>query len=127
MLPRLGKRVPGPYHDLEAFKAEVRADNVHVYRTRAVDLIRKARGCSRERAVRFAKDAVLSLTSGNYAHTLLLPDGQAHDVYGILLQEEGWYVKIEIHIGDGEPGIVSCHPAEYDLMTRGGVVPGERE
>jgi hypothetical protein len=127
MLPKPGKRVPGPCYDLKTMQAEVRAGNVHVYRTRAVDLIRKARNCSRERAVRFARDAVLSLTAENYAHTIMFPNGQMHDVYGLLLREEGWYVKIEIHVDDGQPGIVSCHPAEYDLKTLGGVVPGTRE
>lgn len=127
MLPKLGKRVPGPYYDLEAFQAEVRADNVHVYRTRAIAVIQEIRRCSRERAVAFAHNAARSLKPENYAHTLLMPDGQVHDVYGLMIQEKGWYVKIEIHTADGQPGIVSCHPAEYDLVTRGGVVPGERE
>ena len=127
MLPNFGKRVPGPYYDLEAFKAEVRAGNVHVYRTRAIALIQEIRRCSRGRAVEFAHKAALSLSPEAYAHTLLMPDRQVHDVYGIMIQGKGWYVKIEIHTIDGQPGIVSCHPAEYDLVTRGGVVPGERE
>jgi len=69
---------------------------------------------------------VLSLKPEDYAHTLEVQDNQIQDVYGLVIQEEGWYLKIEIHVGDGEPGIVSCHPAEYDLRTRGGIVPGMR-
>lgn len=97
-----------------------------MYRSRAVNIIRTLRRCSRERATAFAINAVLSLTPEDYAHTLEFPDGQMQDVYGLLIREEGWYLKIEIHVGDGEPGIVSCHPAEYDLQTRRGTVPGAR-
>lgn len=124
MLPKLGKRVPGPYYDLEAFKAEVRAGNVHVYRGRALDVIEEHFECSPQRARRVAKDVVLSLTEKDYAHSLEVRDGQIHDVYGLVMVEAGWYVKIEIHVRDGQPGIVSCHPAEFDLETRGGIVPG---
>jgi hypothetical protein len=126
MLPKPGRRIPGPYYDLEAFKAEVRAGNVHVYDGRAVKIIRALRGYSRERAISFAIEAVLALTPGDYAHTLKVHGDQIQDVYGLIIQEEGWYLKIEIHVGDGQPGIVSCHPAEYDLQTRRGTVPGAR-
>lgn len=118
-----GRSVPGPGVDLAEFQAQVRAGNYHVYKTRAVIIIRALHDFSYLRAVEFAKQAVLSLTPGDYAHTLKMPDGQLHDVYGKLIDEEGWYVKIEIHIHDGQPGIVSCHPAEYDLATRSGIVP----
>lgn len=55
-----------------------------------------------------------------------MPDGQVHDVYGKLVGAEGWYIKIEVHVSDGQPGIVSCHPTEYDLPTKSGVVPQSR-
>jgi hypothetical protein len=55
-----------------------------------------------------------------------MPDGQIMDVYGKVIEEDGWYLKIEIHMHDGQPGILSCHPAERDLTTRTGVVPGTR-
>jgi len=126
MLPKSGRRAPGPYYDLEAFKAEVRAGNVHVYRGRAVDIIQEVLDCAPRDARRYACNAVLSLTESNYAHSLEMHDGQVHDVYGLVVDETGWYLKIEIHVGDGQPGIVSCHPAEYDLRTRGGIVPGMR-
>jgi hypothetical protein len=125
MLPK-GKRVSGPYYDLAAFQDEVRRGNVHVYKTRAVNIIRNLRQCSEFRAVEYANRVVLSLKPDDYAHTLIMPDGQAHDVYGKLIDAEGWYVKIEIHIYDGQPGIVSCHPAEHDLVTKNGVVPRSR-
>jgi hypothetical protein len=51
-----------------------------------------------------------------------MPDGQLMDVYGKVIHEDGWYLKIEIHMNDGQPGIVSCHPAERDIATRSGVV-----
>lgn len=124
MLLKLGRRVPGPYYDLEAFKAEVRVGNVHVYWSRAAAIIRVLRKCSQREARQYAKDAVLSLTVHDYAHSIETHAGQVHDVYGLVLEEEGWYLKIEIKVGSGRPGIISCHPAEFDLHTLGGIVPG---
>ena len=74
----------------------------------------------------FARDAVLSLLPGDYAHTLEMPNGQVQDVYGKVIEADGWYLKIEIHMSDDQPGIVSCHPAEHDLQTRTGTVPRSR-
>jgi hypothetical protein len=122
MLPR-GKQVPGPRFDLEQFKSELTADNFHVYRTRALEPIRQVLRCSARQARGFAKRAALALTTVDYAYTLAMPNGQAQDVYGMLINAEGWYLKIEIHMADGQPGIVSCHPAEYDIITIRGVVP----
>jgi hypothetical protein len=70
---------------------------------------------------------VLSLQDGDYAHTLKMPDGQLMDVYGKIIEGDGWYLKIEIHMNDGQPGIVSCHPAARDLATRNGVVPASTQ
>jgi hypothetical protein len=125
MLPK-GKQVPGPCFDLEQFKAELRAGNFHVYRTRALDPIRRLRQCGLGEARKYARDAILLLGPGDYAHTLSLPNGQLQDVYGKVIEADGWYLKIEIHMHDKQPGIVSCHPAEYDLTTRRGVVPRSR-
>jgi hypothetical protein len=123
---RKGGQVPGPAYDLAAFQAEVRRGNVHVYKTRAANIIRSLRACGPAQAVEYARQAVLALSPGDYAHTLKMPDGQLHDVYGTLIDAEGWYVKLEIHVSDGQPGIISCHPAEYDLVTLNGVVPRSR-
>jgi hypothetical protein len=126
MVPKSGQRVPGPNYDLEGFKAEVRAGNVHVYWSRAAAVIRERYKCSQREARQFAKDAVLSLTARDYAHSIKTDAGQVHDVYGLILEEEGWYLKIEIKGSNGRPGIISCHPAEFDLQTRGGMVPGTK-
>jgi hypothetical protein len=123
MIFRTGKRAKGPAHDLEAFKAELRLDNFRVYRTRALDVVQRLRRCGKPAAREFIRQAALSLEAADYAHTLRHPNGQEQDVYGKLIREEGWYLKIEISLVDGEPGIISCHPAEHDLDTRGGTVP----
>jgi hypothetical protein len=85
--------------------------------------VQLVRECTRREARQYAKGAVLSLQHGDYAHTLKMPDGQLMDVYGKIIEGDGWYLKIEIHMNDGQPGIVSCHPAARDLVTRNGVVP----
>jgi UDP-galactopyranose mutase len=127
MLPK-GKRIPGPYYDLAAFQDEVEVKkwNVHVYKTRALNVIQQLRQCTQYEARAFARRAVLSLTADDYAHTVQTPTGQVQDVYGKMIHAEGWYVKIEIQMEDGQPGIVSCHPAEHDLVTKGGIVPQSR-
>lgn len=122
MLPS-GGIVPGPSVDLAEFQTQVRVGNVHVYITRALDCIQRVLECTRREARQYAKRAVLSLREGDYAHTLKMPDGQLMDVYGKTIDGDGWYLKIEIHMNDGQPGIVSCHPAARDLATRTGVVP----
>lgn len=122
MLPK-GKRIPGPHYDLAAFQEEARKRKAQIYKRRALNIIKQLRQCTPRHAAEYARKVVLSLTPDEYAHTLLMPDGQVLDVYGKLIDSEGWYIKIEIHIHDGQPGIVSCHPAEYDLVTRSGIVP----
>jgi hypothetical protein len=122
MLPR-GKQVPGPVFDLDQFKSELRANNFHVYRTRALEPIGQVLRCSAPQARGFAKQAALLLSPEDYAYTLAMPNGQTQDVYGMLINADGWYLKIEIHMVDGQPGIVSCHPAEHDIITLRGVVP----
>lgn len=115
--------MPGPSVDLAEFQAQVRAGNFHVYVTRALDCIQLVRECTPRDARQYARRAVLSLQKNDYAHTLKMPNGQLMDVYGKVIEGDGWYLKIEIHMNDGQPGIVSCHPALHDLATRKGVVP----
>lgn len=114
----------GPRIVLEQFKEALAADNFHVYRTRALDPICRVLRCGPRQAREFARRAALSLRDVDYAHTLVMPNGQAQDVYGVVINLDGWYMKIEFHMEDGQAGIVSCHPAEYELITLGGVVPG---
>lgn len=123
MLLPMGRRVPGPSVDLAEFQTQVRAGNFHVYSRRALDCIQLVRECTRREARQYAKRAVLSLEEGDYAQTLKMPDGQMMDVYGKIIEGDGWYLKIEIQMNDGQPGIVSCHPAARDLATRNGIVP----
>ncbi|HEX6040781.1 MAG TPA: hypothetical protein VFZ20_22165 [Longimicrobium sp.] len=115
--------MPGPWFSLEQFKAELRTDNFHVYRGRALDPIARLLRCSPRQARAFARRAALALQEADYAHTLMMPNGQIQDVYGRMIDMDGWYLKIEIHMEDGQPGIVSCHPAEHDLITLGGLIP----
>lgn len=125
MLPR-GRRVPGPCVDLGQFKAGLRAGNFHIYRTRALDPVCRLLRCGVRQARGFVKRVGLALQESDYAHTLIMPNGQIQDVYGMMIDMDGWYMKIEIHMEDGQPGIVSCHPAEHDLVTLNSVIPAAR-
>jgi hypothetical protein len=118
-----GKRSRGPHYDLEAFKAAMREGNFHVYKTRALDPVQHVFKCGKVQARTYMQQIALSLEPRDYSHTLQHPNGAVQDVYGKLLANEGWYVKFEIDHGDGEAGVVSCHPAERELPTKRGVLP----
>jgi hypothetical protein len=118
-----GKRARGPHYDLEVLKACVRADNFHVYKSRALDIVQQVFKCGKVQARTYVREIVLSLEAADYSHTLRHPNGAVQDVYGKLIQGEGWYIKIEIDFSDGEAGVISCHPAERELSTRRGVLP----
>lgn len=73
-----------------------------------------------------AANAVLSLTSEDYSRTIEMLNGAVADEYGKVIEGAGWYLKVMINVSDDEMEIVSCHLAEYDVPTEGGVVPGRK-
>jgi hypothetical protein len=126
MRMKIATRVPGPAFDLAAIQARIRAGDFHVYKSRALNVLQSVLACTEWQARQYASKAVLSLEPGDYAHTLETLNGQLQDVYGRVLDEAGWYVKLEIHMNDGQAGIVSCHPAEHDIVTLNGLVRGRK-
>lgn len=126
MIFRTGKQSRGPHYDLETFKAALHADRFHVYAGSALDVVARLLKCGRLGAREYVRQVGLSLEQGDFAHTLRHPNGAVQDVYGKRVEAEGWYVKFEIDVCDGEAGIISCHPAEHDLQTRRGTVPRTR-
>jgi hypothetical protein len=129
MQMRIATRVPGPAFDLATIQEQVHAGDFHVYKSRALTLLQSILSCTERQARQYARQAVLSLQPGDYAHTLETLNGQLQDVYGKVIDDDGWYLKIEIHVNDGQAGIISCHPAEHDIVTLNGIVPraGKRQ
>lgn len=87
-----------------------------------MDTIRAALQCDRHEAWQVAKHLVLALSEEDYSETVRLVDGHLADVYGIMMFEAGWYLKLMIDHRLGETDIVSCHLAERDIRTRRSVV-----
>ena len=52
-----------------------------------------------------------------------MSSGVPADEYGIVIEDNGWYVNLQINGDDGDAEVCTCHPPERDLRTKGGVVP----
>ncbi len=67
------------------------------------------------------KVVLLKLELVNFAHTVQMTYDVA-DVYGVIVEENGWYLKITIDEQDSELVVISFHPLERPLRTRSGEV-----
>lgn len=74
-----------------------------------------------------AKKVMMELESSNYAHTVCLKlTGRPAGVYGVTLEDGGWYLKLTVEEleTDERPEskvvVISLHPVETPLETRGG-------
>ena len=56
-----------------------------------------------------------------FAHTVQLTQDVA-DVYGVKIDNAGWYMKLTIDKQVPEVAVISFHPLEKPLKTNGGVV-----
>jgi len=63
----------------------------------------------------------MGLMMSQYAETVELTWDVA-DVYGVQIDGEGWYLKIAIDEEQPEVAVISFHPLERRLKTRGGWV-----
>jgi hypothetical protein len=113
----------GPVVDLLRFKAGLRSGDFHVYGARALEPIRCAMRCSMHDARKVARQMVLSLRACDYGCTLRLPNGEARDIYGVLIGSDDCFLRIELHMDGGRPAIVACEPAENEAVMFVGVSP----
>lgn len=122
-----GRRVPSV--PLKTVQKLVRDDRFDVGKTRARVLIMEHFDCTEAKAIEFAKDTVLKLQPRHFIRPVVMADGTRADEYGIQVNATGWYLKVWIvrdADADGDRVLVtSCHPAERDLHTLGGVVPAQ--
>jgi hypothetical protein len=105
-----------PRWPLERVKELAKARRFFVQRTRALDFFP-----SFQAARTAVLGVLLELEIGSYAHTVQLTFDMA-DVYGIRVEDRGWYLKITIDEQVPEVAVISFHPLERALKTRGGRV-----
>lgn len=87
-----------------------------VLRTRALEFFPTLREALEE-----VKCAVLQLDEKQFACSVKLTHDIA-DVYGVKRGCEGWYLKLTIDDEGPEVVVISFHPLERPLRTRGGVL-----
>ena len=113
-------------HDLEAIKELLAADRFKASRTRASEPVAAKCRCTYREARTRIKELVERLTSKDFCETTIQQFSQKWDVYAIRDDSCGWYIKLGISPsnldGDDEVVIVSCHPLEKTIKTRGGTV-----
>lgn len=123
MLPYRKKRtVAGPVYDLADMQAYVASNRFHPYVKSALDPVWDVFGVSRRHAVRRIQEIVATLTEEDYVETIKMDDDSLSDVYGKEFTEIGWYVKLALKVEDGEVDVQSCHPARFDMKTKGGAI-----
>ena len=85
-------------------------------RTRALDSFEGPKA-----AYEFAREVIAELTEKSFVeskqHTY-----DVMDIYGVRTEEAGWYLKLCIDEDVSEVTVVSLHPLERSIKTRGGVV-----
>lgn len=118
----------GPEHDLDVIQQYVANNQFHPYDKSALSRVIQVFGGDRRQAARKIKEIVATLAPDDFVETVTMGDGSRSDVYGKLLDDLGWYLKLAFNVQDDEVDVQSCHPARYDLTTKGaGVVPGSDE
>lgn len=118
------KRVAGPCWDLARVKELVSAGRVYLMRRSAYEPVRNTLGLDDPHEIAQLVAGVIELLEEhNYAHSL----GQrpTMDVYGIIAQGHGWYVKLYIDedVDGGETTVCSFHPPRADLVTKSVRIP----
>lgn len=106
----------GPHWPIDRIQSFVREDKVFIQKTRALSFFP-----TRKDAYRTIKDVALSLSVSMFSHTQQLTYDTA-DVYAVRIDGAGWYMKLYIDESVPELTIISFHPLERPLRTRGGEV-----
>jgi hypothetical protein len=106
----------GPHWPLQRVKDLVKKGRLFVQRTRALDFFPTL-----SEALQTARTTLLELKLTNFAHTVKMTYDVA-DVYGVLVESDSWYLKLTIDEHEPEVVVISFHPLERPLKTRGGIL-----
>lgn len=106
-----------PRWSLRVIKNLAASGAVEVLETRAAEFFEGGRDEAYDAAIA----AVAALTAKNFSHTVSQAD--ECDVYGIVRDGAGWYLKVTVMQPKNATLIViSLHPLEWPLRTNGGMV-----
>jgi hypothetical protein len=105
-----------PHWSLDLVKTLVADDKVFIQRTRALAFFE-----DREAAKEAVKKVFSTLTLRSYAETKIQTYDTC-DVYGVRWEGDGWYLKLCVDETMPEVVVVSFHPLEHPLRTKGGMV-----
>jgi len=105
-----------PHWPLSRVKELVAIGQVFVQRTRALDMF-----STQEAAYAAVEETVAGLTARSFAHSTA-QTRDVCDVYGVLREGEGWYLKLCVDDDVPEVAIISFHLLERPLRTNGGVI-----
>ncbi|OGQ81277.1 MAG: hypothetical protein A2289_04305 [Deltaproteobacteria bacterium RIFOXYA12_FULL_58_15] len=106
----------GPRWPLEQVKSLAANGQLFLQRTRALDLFESPKA-----AYVFARETIETLTEKNFV------ESKQHifdvmDIYGVHVEDQGWYLKLYVDEEVPEVTVVSLHPLERAIKTRGGMV-----
>ena len=101
---------------MQRIKDLAKEGRLFVQRTRALDFF-----ATLGEALQTARTTLLDLEISNFAHTVKMTYDVA-DVYGVVVEGEGWYLKLTIDEQEPEVVVISFHPLERPLKTRGGIL-----
>jgi hypothetical protein len=114
--------VAGPKHALDEVKMLASKWTMRLSVSKAREPLVKCFGTTIA-ARSFARDIIMSLAENAYAETIEQRFGLLLDVYGVRAHEILWYIKLAIEVdsdGDDLLLVVSFHPAEKSIRTKGG-------
>jgi len=101
---------------MQRIKDLAKEGRLFIQRTRALDFF-----ATLSEALQTARTTLLDLEISNFAHTVKMTYDVA-DVYGVVVEGEGWYLKLTIDEQEPEVVVISFHPLERPLKTRGGIL-----
>ncbi len=105
-----------PHYSLERVQELVAQKKVWLMRRRALDMFDTPR-----EAIAFAMRVTALMSEAHFSETVVLAVDKA-DVYGIRIDDRGWYVKLYVDEAVPETTFISLHPLERAIMTNAGKV-----
>lgn len=114
--PKYPIAVGAPHWPIAQVQELAGAKRIWVQKTRAADFF-----LTTSDAIRVAREVVMALTNDDFSHSTQLTVDLC-DVYGIVIDGDGWFLKLCVDVDVPELLIVSLHPLERPLKTNRGMV-----